>query len=71
MNEFMSIREFMADLKFSRSTVYKHLREGDLISYRIGRLVRITRGDLVDFVKQNRSNCRRLSRRAFQGENFA
>ena len=63
MSEFLSIREVMADLKISRQTVYNHIKGGDLVAYRIGRLVRITRGDLLDFIKQNRSNCRRPTRR--------
>ncbi len=56
MSEFMSIKDVMGELKVCRATLYKHLKSGGLISYRVGRLVRITRGDLEEFVKQNRSN---------------
>ena len=63
MSEFMSIKDVMASLKVCRSTVYKFIKDGGLISYRIGRLVRITRGDFEKFVKHGRSNCRRPIRR--------
>jgi excisionase family DNA binding protein len=63
MSELLTIKETMSELKVCRATLYKHLKSGSLISYRVGRLVRITRGDLLDFIKQNRSNCRRPTRR--------
>ena len=63
MNEFMSIKDVMANLKICRATVYKHIKSGRLLTYRIGSLVRITPGDLDDFVKQNRSKNRRPVRR--------
>jgi excisionase family DNA binding protein len=54
MNEFLSIKDVMANLKVCRATVYKHIKGGDLVAYRIGRLVRITRGDFEAFVRQGR-----------------
>jgi len=63
MSEFMSIQEAMAALKICRSTLYKHMRSGRLTAYRVGRLVRITREDLEDFVKQGHRNCRRATQR--------
>jgi excisionase family DNA binding protein len=53
MNEFLSIKDVMKALKVCRSTVYKFIQGGGLVSYRVGRLVRITRGDLEAFVKSS------------------
>jgi excisionase family DNA binding protein len=58
----MRIKDIMANLRICRSTVYKHIKGGDLVAYRIGRLVRVTPGDLEDFVKRERSICRSRSR---------
>lgn len=63
MSEYLTAGEAMQELKICRNTLNKHIRSGRLMAYRVGRLVRITRGDLEKFVKQNRSNCRRRSRR--------
>jgi excisionase family DNA binding protein len=64
MDEFLTVGEAMRELKICRNTLNKHIRSGQLMAYRVGRLVRITRGDLEEFVKHERSNCRRPSRRA-------
>lgn len=52
--EYLTIADAMRILKVSRLSIYRHMRAGRLRAYRVGRLVRITRGDLDDFVKSSR-----------------
>jgi len=52
MNEYLTVNEAMSILKVSRLSIYRYIAAGSLVSYRIGRLVRITRGDLEDFVNR-------------------
>jgi len=51
MSEYLTVGEAMKELKVCRNTLNKHIRSGRLMSYRVGRLVRITRSDLEDFIK--------------------
>jgi excisionase family DNA binding protein len=62
MNELLSIKDVMANLHISRATLYKHIKRGDLVAYRVGRLVRITPGDLGEFVRRGRCARPRRSR---------
>ena len=50
MNEYLTVNEVIKFLKISRLSLYRHIAAGRLIAYRVGRLIRITRGDLEEFV---------------------
>jgi excisionase family DNA binding protein len=51
MNEFLSIKDVMKTLKVCRATVLKHMTSGRLLSYRVGRLIRIKDVDLQRFIE--------------------
>jgi excisionase family DNA binding protein len=54
MNEYLTIQDVMKILSVSRTTAYGYIRGGRLKFYKIGRLIRITREDLEDFVRGHR-----------------
>jgi len=63
-SEYMSIKDAMGILKVGRLSIYRRIKEGKLIAYRVGRLIRITRLDLDEFVKGGRNGRRRRSVKA-------
>ena len=51
---FLTMDDVAISLKISPLSVMKYIKEGQLKAYRIGRLIRIRRTDLEEFIqKQN------------------
>jgi excisionase family DNA binding protein len=48
---YLTVKEAMSELKVCRNTLWKHIRSGRLIAYRVGNLIRIPHADLESFVK--------------------
>ena len=52
MNIYLTIDQAAKLLGVKRLTIHRHIKSGRLLAYRIGRLVRITEGDLKDFAER-------------------
>ena len=56
--DLLRIDEIMKILSLSRSFTYRLLQRGDIPTIRIGRTVRVRRGDLEKFILMNSSEMR-------------
>lgn len=54
-HEYLTPDEVAAELKLTRYTVYEMIKRGELPASRIGRTLRIRRGDLGQFMQRNKS----------------
>jgi len=52
MTPFITVRETCSLLKVSRQTVYEWMKSGKLKAVKAGRLVRIRKEDLENFLKE-------------------
>ena len=51
MKEYLTTSDAMKILKVSRTTIFRHVREGNLRSLKVGRLVRFRVIDLRHFIE--------------------
>jgi putative molybdopterin biosynthesis protein len=52
--EFLTVEEVQELLKVGRTFAYSLVRSGELPSYRVGRLLRIRRSDVEDWLESQR-----------------
>ena len=50
-NEIMKFEEVMEYLNIGKSTLYKLLRSGEIISFKIGKVWKIPRQSVEDYIK--------------------
>ena len=51
-NEIMKFEEVMEYLNIGKSTLYKLLRSGEIISFKIGKVWKIPRKSVEDYIKK-------------------
>ena len=51
-NEIMKFEEVMEYLNIGKSTLYKLLRSGDITSFKIGKVWKIPRQSVEDYIKK-------------------
>ena len=51
-NEIMKFEEVMEYLNIGKSTLYKLLRSGDITSFKIGKVWKIPRKSVEDYIKK-------------------
>ncbi|HHT09990.1 MAG: helix-turn-helix domain-containing protein [Atribacterota bacterium] len=56
MKKFLTIKEISEDLKVSVSTVRRWVMEGKLKTYKLGKVIRISEEDLMEFIENNKTN---------------
>ena len=56
MKKFLTIKEISEDLKVSVSTVRRWVMEGKLKTYKLGKVIRISEEDLMEFIEYNKTN---------------
>jgi len=54
MNELLTVRETMKLLGLSRISVYRHIKAGRILAYKLGHTLRISPEDLRAFVRAGR-----------------
>jgi len=53
-NEYLTTKEIATELRVKEQTVWRWIKTGKLIGYKIGREFRIRRSDYEQFLKQQR-----------------
>lgn len=57
MKEFITIDELSEYLRIKKSTLYSMVESGELVHYRIGRLIRFKRSDVDRWMERNKYEC--------------
>jgi excisionase family DNA binding protein len=50
--QLLTVPEAAREARVGRTTIYKHMRSGDLVAVKVGRLTRIRRSDLEDWMRR-------------------
>ena len=53
--DLLTVDEVAAILRVSRDSAYQIVRAGEILSFRVGRLIRIDRADLYAFMKKQQT----------------
>jgi excisionase family DNA binding protein len=50
--QLLTVPDAAREARVGRTTIYKHMRSGSLIAVKVGRLTRIRRSDLEDWMRR-------------------
>lgn len=53
--DFLTVEETAKILKVTKMTIYRHIKDGSLLAYKIGKNFRIEKDNLDSFIKKNSS----------------
>ena len=51
-DQLLTVPEAGREARVGRTTIYKHIGSGDLVAVKVGRLTRIRRSDLDDWMRR-------------------
>ena len=51
-DQLLTVPDAAREARVGRTTIYKHIGSGDLIAVKVGRLTRIRRSDLDDWMRR-------------------
>jgi len=51
-DQLLTMREASLEARVGKTTLYKHMSSGDLVAVKVGRLTRIRRSDLEDWMRR-------------------
>lgn len=55
-SHLLTIDEVAEMLRLNRITIYSYIKEGSLVAVKFGRTYRVSKGDLKEFIKKNKTS---------------